>query len=202
MSPTLRTAAVSLAISSLGLGLWGCQADTPSEPTYREAAAEEEEFPLRSDVEAALPARAEAFAADPDDENARWAYADILFKLGNMWEADEVIAPLADPSSWNVDDLYLAARLAYLLGDYTRAETLYGRMMVLTEAGSEAHADATRGLTLTWYQTNQFARARELPPAPEDNAGRIQPPRPSCRPSRGSPTESSGQATSASPTSR
>ncbi len=170
MSRTLRTAAVLLAISPLGLAIWGCQADTESEPTYREAAAEEEEFRLRSDVEAALPARAEAFAANPDDENARWAYADILFKLGNMWEADEVIAPLADPSSWNVDDLYLAARLAYLLGDYASAETLYGRMMVLTEAGSEAHADATRGLTLTLYQTNQFARARELP-APEDNEG-------------------------------
>ena len=170
MSRTLRTAAVLLAISPLGLAIWGCQADTESEPTYREAVAEEEEFRLRSDVEAALPARAEAFAADPDDENARWAYADILFKLGNMWEADEVIAPLADASSSNVDDLQLAARLAYLLGDYARAETLYGRMMELTEAGSEAHADATRGLTLTWYQTNQFARARELP-APEDNEG-------------------------------
>ena len=170
MSRTQRTAAVLLALAPVSLAVWGCQADTPSEPTYREAAAEEEDFPLRSDVEAALPARAEAFAADPNDENARWAYADILFKLGDMWEADEVIAPLADPSSSNVDDLYLAARLAYLLGDYGRAETLYSSVIELTEAGSEAHADATRGLTLTWYQTNQFARASELP-APEDSEG-------------------------------
>jgi len=167
MSRKLRTAAVSLAISPLGLGLWGCQADNAGEPTYREAAAEEEEFRLRSDVEAALPARAEAFAADPDDENARWAYADILFKLGNMWEADEVIAPLADPSSWNVDDLQLAARLAYVLGDYTRAETLYHRLMELSEAGSEHRNRTLQGLTLTLYQTNQFASARELPPAAE-----------------------------------
>ena len=170
MSRTLRTAAIPLAISSLGMATGACQPDTPSEPTYRQAAAEEADFRLRSDVEAALPARADAFAADPDDEDARHAYADILFKLGNMWEADEVIAPLADASSWNVDDLQLAARLAYLLGDYTRAEPLYRRMMDLTEAGSEGHGDATRGLTLTWYQTNQFARAAELP-APEDNEG-------------------------------
>lgn len=170
MSRTLRTAAIPLAISALGLAIGACQPDTPSEPTYRQAAAEEQDFRLRSHVEAALPARADAFTADPDDEDSRWAYADILFKLGNMWEADEVIAPLADPSSWNVDDLQLAARLAYLLGDYTRAETLYDRLMDLTEAGSEGHADATRGLTLAWYQTNQFARATELP-APEDNEG-------------------------------
>lgn len=171
MTRQLRTATVALAAMPASLAIGACQPDTADvEPTYREAAAEEDDFRLRSDVEAALPARAEAFAADPADDNARWAYADILFKLGDMWEADEVIAPLADPSSWNVDDLHLAARLAYVLGDYTRAEPLYVRMMEVAEAGSEAHADATRGLNLTLYQANQFARASELP-APEDNEG-------------------------------
>ena len=170
MTRKLRIAAITLTTAPLSLAIGACQPDTPSEPTYRQTAAAEADFRLRSDVEAALPARADAFAADPNDEDARHAYADILFKLGNMWEADEVIAPLADPSSWNVDDLRLAARLAYLLGHYTRAETLYDRLMDLTEAGSEAHADATRGLALTWYQTNQFAKAPELP-APEGNEG-------------------------------
>lgn len=173
MSRTLRNAAIPLAILPLTLAVGACQPDTPDEPAYRQAAAEESEeddFRLRSDVEAALPARADAFAADPDDEDARWAYADILFKLGNMWEADEVVAPLADPASSNVDDVQLAARLAYVLGDYPRAEPLYRRLMDLTEAGTEAQADALRGLTLTLYQTNRFATARELP-APEDNEG-------------------------------
>ena len=170
MSRTLPTAAITFAVLTVSLGLWGCQAGAGGEPTYREAAAEEEEFRLRSDVEASLAAHAEAFAADPDDDNARWAYADILFKLGEMWEADEVIAPLGSPLSWNVDDVHLAARLAYVLGDYGRAEPLYRRMMELTEEGSEDHGDATRGLALTWYQTNQFARAGELP-APTDSEG-------------------------------
>ena len=170
MSRTLRTAAIALAAFPVSLVLWGCQADTGGEPTYREAAAGEDDFRLRSDVEAVLPARAEAFAADPEDDHARWAYADILFKLGDMWEADEVMAPLASPSSWNVDDVHLAARLAYVLGDYARAEPLYRRMLELTTEGSEAHADATRGLALTFYQTNRFADARELP-APEDSEG-------------------------------
>lgn len=167
MTRKLRIAAITLTTIPACLATWACQANTPGEPAYRQAAADEADFRLRSDVEAALPARAEAFAADPDDENARWAYADILFKLGNMWEADEVIAPLADPSSANVDDLQLAARLAYVLGDYGRAETLYHRLMDLTEAGSEHRNRALQGLTLTQYQTNQFAAARALPPAAE-----------------------------------
>ena len=170
MTRKLRIAAITLTTAPLSLAIGACQPDTPTEPTYRQATAEEADFRLRSDVEAALPARADAFAADPDDEDARHAYADILFKLGNMWEADEVIAPLADPSSWNVDDLQLAARLAYVLGDYPRAEPLYRRLTELTEAGSEARADATRGLALTLYQTNRFATARELP-VPEDSEG-------------------------------
>lgn len=170
MTRKLRIAAIALSTTPATLAIGACQADTPGEPTYRQAAAAEAEFRLRSDVEAALPARTDAFAADPNDQDARHAYADILFKLGNMWEADEVIAPLADPSSSNVDDLQLAARLAHVLGDYTRAEPLYRRMMELTDEGAEAHADATRGLALTFYQTNRFADARELP-APEDSEG-------------------------------
>ena len=166
MSHKLRTAAFTLAVLPACLAIGACQADTEDEPTYREA-AEEEDFRLRSDVEAAVYTRAEAFAADPDDGNARWAFADLLFKLGDMWEADDVIAPLGSPSSWNVDDLDLAARTAYLLGDYGRAETLYDRVMELTATGSEDRDQALQGMALTLYQTNQYARARQLPPAAE-----------------------------------
>ena len=133
-------------------------------------AAAESDFRLRSDVEAALPTRAEAFRSDPDSDDARRAYADILFKLGDIWEAHEAIAPLADPASSNADDLLLAATTAYLLGDYGRAETLYAPALALAEPGSDDHGRATRGLALTYYQTNQFARARELPP-PDDMEG-------------------------------
>ena len=40
--------------------------------------------------------------------------------------------------------------------------------MELSEADSEDRDRARQGLTLTWYQTNQFAQSRELPPAAED----------------------------------
>ena len=166
MTRKLRVAVVTLAVFPLSLAIWGCQADTEGEPP----ATEEADFRLRSDVEAALPERAETFAADPGDADARRAYADILSKLGDAWEADEVIAPLGTPSSSNVGDLQLSARMAYLLGDYDRAETLYGRLMELTEAGSEDRDEAMRGLGLTWYQTNQFSRSRELPASDEEDS--------------------------------
>ena len=163
MSRKLRIAAIPLTAFSLSLVVCGCQRDTEGESPATQTAIQEEDFRLRSDVEAALPARAEAFRADPDDDDTRRAYADILYKLGNVWEADEVIAPLGDPSSSNVANLQLAARMAYLLGDYGRAETLFVRLMELTETGSEDHDRAWQGLTLTWYQTNRYAQARELP---------------------------------------
>lgn len=162
--------AITLALVATTAGIGGCGNDTGGEPTAPQAAVEEAEFRLRSDVEAALPGRAEAFAANPGDDDVRRAYADILLKLGNVWEADEVIAPLGDPASANAPDLRLAARMAYLLADYGRAETLYGRLMGLTGEGSEDREEATEGLTLAWYQTNRFAKARELPP-PADTEG-------------------------------
>ena len=164
MSRTRRIAALTLAVCPVTLAIWGCEGDPEDQP----ATPAEEDFSLRSDVEAALPARLEAFRADPGDDHVRRAYADILYKLGNVWEADEVIAPLGDPSSSSVANLLLAARMAYLLGDYGRAETLYARLMELSEADSEDRDRARQGLTLTWYQTNQFAQSRELPPAAED----------------------------------
>ena len=170
MRHTPRTAVLALAVLPLGVG-FGCRGpDAGNGAGATQAAVEEAGFRLRSDVEAALPGRAEAFAADPGDDGVRRAYADILLKLGNVWEADEVVAPLGDPASASVPHLQLAARTAYLLGDYGRAETLYGRLMQLNGEGSEDREEATEGLTLAWYQTNRFAKARELPP-PADTEG-------------------------------
>lgn len=167
MSRTMRMAAATIAVFPVSLVVWGCQSETEDESPL-ETVMEDEDFRLRSDVEAALPARADAFRSNPEDDATRRAYADILYRLGNVWEADEVIAPLGDPSSSNVANLQLAARMAYLLGDYGRAETLYGRLVELTETGSEDHNQARRGLVLTWYQTNRFSRARDLPAPAED----------------------------------
>ena len=68
LSRTRRMAAIMLATFPFSLALWGCRGDTEGEPAAPETTMEEEDFRLRSDVEAALPARAEAFAADPGDD--------------------------------------------------------------------------------------------------------------------------------------
>src|SRR5689334_1315010 len=69
---------------------------------------------LRSDVEAELPRAEAAFRAHPTDPTARRGYAQVLYRLGNVWQAREIIAPLAAPASADTADLALAARLAYL----------------------------------------------------------------------------------------
>ena len=125
---------------------------------------------LRGDVEAALPARQTAFEADPGNDGARRSYAEVLFKLGNIWEADEVIAPLGTTTTCHAGDLRLAARTAYLLGDYERSAALNERLLELADQGSDLHDQAIRGLTLANYQTNDFAGARALP-APTEAEG-------------------------------
>ena len=132
--------------------------------------AEEWNPRLRGDVEAALPARQTVFAANPDNDDARRAYAEVLLKLGDIWEADEVIAPLGTTTTCHAGDLPLAARTAYLLGDYDRSASLNKRLLELTEEGSDLHDQAIRGLTLAHYQTNDFAGAGELP-APTEAEG-------------------------------
>ena len=154
---------VTMVALATGLTTWSCQGDSPPCGELSGTDAEEWNPGLRGDVEAALESRREAFGDDPASDDARRAYAEVLFKLGNIWEADEVIAPLGTATTCRADDLRLAARTAYLLGHYERAVTLNERLLELAGEGSDVHAQALRGLTLAHYQTNDFARARELP---------------------------------------
>ncbi len=117
---------------------------------------------LRSEVEAELPPIEAAYLAAPGDDGNRRAYAEILYRLGNMWQANDVIAPLATTSSSNVDDLKLGAELAYLVGDYDRAEELYQRLRTIAEDGSEAYVDAIKGLVMVFYQTDQYSKAKDI----------------------------------------
>ncbi len=130
---------------------------------------------LRGDVEAELPRREAAYLAAPGDASNRRAYAEVLHRLGNVWQANDVMAPLATTSSASVDDLELGARLAYLVGDYSRAEELYRRLRATAIQGSEAHTDATRQLALVYYQTDRYHMARDLdlPDAEEAGVGSL-----------------------------
>ena len=108
-------------------------------------------------------ARAETdYQSAPGDDRNRRAYADVLFKLGEFWRAHDVIAPLATTSSTNTADLVLGARLAYMTGDYTRAEALFTHVRSVSDEDSEAHGEAADGLIMVYYQTNQYAKASSV----------------------------------------
>ncbi len=124
--------------------------------------------PGRDDVEAELAPLELAYRTAPGNPEARRAYADVLFRLGDIWSANDVLASLATPWSSDPADLARGAELAYLVGDYQRAEALYGRLRLVEEPGSEAELEAIRGLTLVYYQTGQFGRALGLE-LPEDD---------------------------------
>lgn len=117
---------------------------------------------LRGEVEKELGPIEDTYRAAPGDDNNRRAYADILFKLGNVWQVNDVIAPLATPWSSNIDHLRLGAKVALLISDYDRAEALLERLRNVAVKGSEAHIEALEGLVMVYYQSNQYTKAKGL----------------------------------------
>jgi hypothetical protein len=127
---------------------------------------------FRGDLEKNLIPIEEAYRSAPGAEDNRRAYADILFKLGNIWQANDVISPLAEPSSSNPSDLQLGARIALLISDYDRAERLFERLREIAEENSRTYLEAIERLLMVYYQTNRFAMARALKlPGQDDKMG-------------------------------
>jgi len=118
---------------------------------------------LRDEVERDLVRVEAAFRAAQDDARNRRPYAKTLFRLGDVWRAKDVLAPLAVASSSHREDLTLAAKLALLTSDYSQAEALYERLRAVSARDSVAQATAIEGLTMVYYQTNRFDRAKSLP---------------------------------------
>lgn len=127
----------------------------------------------RSDVEKALPALEAMFTANPADEQARRELCRALFQLGEFWRTSDLIQPLITDSASNVDDIRLGAKLSLLLGDFERAGALFERLKALSQEGSEDYRKAIQGLIMVAYQTNQFARARDLALPPDGKEGEV-----------------------------
>jgi len=127
------------------------------EATYKKADR------TRADIEKQFPAVQKAFKSSPGTPENRRAYAKVLFELGNIWQANDVIAPFATPSATNLSDLALGAKLALLTMDLKRSEVLFQRLMALSEKGSESNDKAVKGLMLTYYQANQYPKTKVLP---------------------------------------
>ena len=110
----------------------------------------------RTELEARLNTLASAYQIAPGDVATRRAYADVLFKLGNIWKANDVIAPLATSESSNDWDLELGARTALLTMDLDRAERLFWRLADITPKGSKIRASALSALFMVHYQRQDF----------------------------------------------
>ena len=146
--------------------------ESPSEGEgAAEPAAEERTYRVsnrtRLDVERELVPVRDAFQQDPVDAERRRAYARILYELGNVWEATEIIAPLLASESPELADLALGAKLSRITMDLAQAEQLYRRVLDLADGESDIYSEAVEGLELTWFQGNRYHNIGEFP-LPED----------------------------------
>jgi len=117
----------------------------------------------RADVEKQFPAIQKAFKSSPGTPENRRAYAKVLFELGNIWQANDVIATIATPQATNLSDLELGAELALLTMDLERSEVLHKRLKALSKEDSESYEKAVEGLMLTYFQANQYPKTKDLP---------------------------------------
>lgn len=108
-----------------------------------------------------LQAARARFESSPADPQKRFALADLLLQAGEFWEANEISGPLLEEGSAS-EFLSLIANLAYLLGDYSRAEKTLLRLIANQANDPAARARSEIKLMFTWYQTRQFAKAHNL----------------------------------------
>ncbi len=110
----------------------------------------------RRDVEEVLAGFSPSSLSTPDQ---RFAHAEALFKLGNIWQASTYFAKQIRPSG-RPQDVELAADIARLTMDLERAERLYTRLLDLPEYKDRAR----RGLLLTYYHQQAFDKVISLYP--------------------------------------
>lgn len=119
--------------------------------------------PTRLDIEAKIQDLEQALESNTQDVETRFAYVQALNKGGHFWRADEAIRPLMEEEDSPAGALALAAKLAYLIGNYDRAEKLNKQII---EADPTGKIMAMVNLSFAYYQQNKFdeIRAIEFPP--------------------------------------
>lgn len=100
------------------------------------------------------------YEKNSNDEALRLEYAQTLFKLGDITEAQEVLKPLLDSKKPSGDAIYLSERIEYLNGNYTQAEKLCNTL--IKEYPDKFKKKAEDELALIYYQTNQYQKADKL----------------------------------------
>jgi hypothetical protein len=116
----------------------------------------------RTDIQAEIEKIEPKFKENPEDMEIRFEYGKLLYQSGDFWQARDVIEPLVEDHEPSVDVLSIAAELEYLLANYKRAENLYKQLIELKKEDATGQVMAKVGLVLTYYQTNQYRKAKEI----------------------------------------
>lgn len=118
---------------------------------------------IRIDLEAESLSLKQAYLKAPRDDEKRRAYAKNQYELGNIWQAKDIIEPLAKEDSSNLNDLKIGADVALFTQDFDRSEKLFKRLLELSEKDTENYIEAVEGLSLIYYQSNQYYKIKNLP---------------------------------------
>lgn len=116
----------------------------------------------RADIQKGVEILEPKFEKNPDDEDLRIEYAKLLYQSGEFWKARDIVLPLIEDQGASVEVLSLGAELAYLLANYEEAENLYSRLVAAKEGDVSGQVMAKVGLVFTYYQTNQYGKAKEI----------------------------------------
>ncbi len=166
---TVAAGALRLAaLLMLPIPLSAQQAQLPEgEKTRSEIVpAQEQEWPrggrTRADVLAELPDAERAFRSNPNDAEAVFNYARLLFESGEFWIARDAILPLIESSTASVQALNMAAKLEYLTGRYDEAVALYGRVREAAAGNLRGQVMADVNRLFAYYQQDRFDKIAEI----------------------------------------
>ncbi|NMS91085.1 tetratricopeptide repeat protein [Clostridioides difficile] len=143
-------------------GMTGCTSkDTSTKSSTSKSTTKSIEKVTRVICEKQLKEVKEKYGKNPNDEAIRLEYAQILFKLGDITKAQEMLSSLMNSKKPSPDVIFLSARIEYLNGNYEQTEKLYNTL--IEKYPDKFKAKAEDGLALTYYQTNQYQKANQLP---------------------------------------
>lgn len=114
----------------------------------------------RGDFLKELETAEEEYLKNPADKKSTFNYAKKLFEVGNFNKSQEILSSLTYGVTSPIEVDYLLGKIAYLKGDYSRAENLFG--FVASKASGPLLMDAQYNLALTYYQTKQYHKADRL----------------------------------------
>ncbi len=116
----------------------------------------------RNELLSELKAARTRFEDLPGDAETRFTLARLLFQAGDFWQAAKIMRPLAENALSTPEAGRLAANLAYLLGDYSRAEEILLALIFRQADDPSARIQSETKLLFTYYQTRQFSKANHL----------------------------------------